>query len=116
MKSKRRRQFGPDGMPVSSSLMSVGDILKSMVKKSPLGLKMRQALIWEDWEQIAGPTLAPHGRPHGIKKKTLEIEVDSSVWMNRYAYYKWDIIKRINSRFRRELISDIFILLTPDGK
>lgn len=86
------------------------------MKKSPMGLKLRQAQIWEHWAEIAGPVLAAHGRPHAIKKRTLEIEVDSSVWMNKYAYHKWDIIKRINMRYRREMISDIFFILTPEGK
>ena len=49
-----------------------------------------------------------------IKDKTLVVEVDSSVWMNRYAYYKWDILKRVNRMYGQEMISDIFIILTPE--
>lgn len=63
---------------------------------------------------MAGPHLYEHGRPVTVKENTLYIEADSPVWMHKFAYYKWDIIKRINRLARRELISDIFIQLTPD--
>jgi predicted nucleic acid-binding Zn ribbon protein len=95
---------------------SVGDILKSLVRKTNLGKKIEQARIWTEWADLAGPALAEHGRPHAVKDNTLIIEVDSTVWMNRYAYYKWDILKRINRLFKREIISDIYILLTPDAE
>jgi len=95
---------------------SVGDILKSLVRNTDLGKKMEQARIWSEWANLAGPSLAEHGRPHAVKDQTLIIEVDSTVWMNRYAYYKWDILKRINRLFGREIISDIYVLLTPDSE
>ena len=93
---------------------SVGEILAVLTKKSPLGKKLQQARIWEWWPEIAGAHLHEHGRPHSVKDGTLSIEVDSTVWMNKYAYYKWDILKRINRMAGEELVSDIFLMLTPD--
>lgn len=93
---------------------SIGDILAKMVKKSPLGKKLRQAEIWDRWPELAGAELCDHGRPFAIRDKTLIVEADSTVWMNRYSYHKWDILKRVNLLARQELISDIFVTLTPD--
>lgn len=93
---------------------SVGEILAGLMRKTGLGKQMDQARIWDQWEDLAGPHLAPHGRPHAVRDNTLLVEVDGAVWMNKYAYHKWDILKRINALFKRELISDIFIMLTPD--
>ena len=93
---------------------SVGDILAKLVKTTPLGRQIEEAHIWTWWPDIAGPALAGHGRPHAVHDGKLTIEVDSTVWMNKFAYHKWDILKRINRRARHELISDIFLLLTPD--
>jgi len=93
----------------------VGEILKSLVQKTGLGKKMEQSRIWNEWTNLAGASLAEHGRPHGIKDQTLVVEVDSTVWMNRYAYHKWDILMRINRMYGREMVSDIYILLTPDS-
>jgi len=93
---------------------SVGDILAGLLAKSDIGKKLDQARIWEQWPQLAGEHLHTHGRPHAIKDRTLVVEVDGSVWMNRYAYYKWDILKRVNRMYGEEMISDIFIILTPE--
>jgi len=112
----RRRAVAPDGTLVSARPASVGDILKALVRKTPLGQQLQQAQIWDKWEEIAGEKLAAHGRPHSIKGKTLMIEVDSSVWMNFFSYNKWEILKRINQGRKRELVSDIFILLTPEAE
>jgi len=95
---------------------SVGDILSKLTVKSPLGKKLRQARIWDQWEDLAGPRLAPHGRPYAVRNKTLFIEVDSTVWMNRFSYSRWDILQRINLLYKRELISDIFVMLSPEAE
>lgn len=94
----------------------IGDILAGMVRKTDLGKKLDQARIWDEWAQVAGGALHEHGRPHAIKDGTLVIEVDSTVWMNRYAYQKWHILKRVNRLTGKELVKDIFIMLTPDGE
>jgi predicted nucleic acid-binding Zn ribbon protein len=98
----------------SSKPQSVGEILARLVKKTGLGRRLEQAKIWEHWPEIAGPSLYAHGRPHSIKDKTLTVEVDSTVWMNKYAYFKWDILKRANLLAGKELVSDVFFVLAPD--
>jgi hypothetical protein len=46
----------------------------------------------------------------------LRIEVDSAVWMHKINYRKWQILKRINRMARKELVSDIYIVLIADGE
>lgn len=99
-----------------SNPKSVGDILAGLARKTDLGVKLAQARIWDEWAQVAGAALHEHGRPHAIKDGTLIVEVDSTVWMNRYAYQKWYILKRANRLTGKELVKDIFIMLTPDGE
>jgi predicted nucleic acid-binding Zn ribbon protein len=93
---------------------SVGEILARLLQKTALGTRLEQARIWEQWPEVAGPVLCEHGRPRAVRDKTLIVEVDSTVWMNRFAYSKWDLLKRVNLAARKELISDIFLVLTPD--
>ena len=98
----------------SSKPQSVGEILAKLAKKSGLGKQLEQAKIWEHWPDIAGASLRTHGRPQSVKDKTLIIEVDSAVWMNKYAYFKWEILKRVNRLAGKELISDVFFVLAPE--
>jgi len=95
--------------------MGIGDVLSQMKKKSRLGKQLSQAQIWERWPELAGQHLCGHGHPHTIKENILYVEAYSPVWMNKFAYYKWDLINRINRMAGEELVSDIFILLSEDG-
>jgi predicted nucleic acid-binding Zn ribbon protein len=99
-----------------TSLIAVGEVLETLKKTTQLGQQLEQAQIWERWEDLVGPELAPHARPKTIQDGTLQIEVDSTVWMNKIGYHRWKIIKRINRMARKELVSDIFLKLIPDDE
>ena len=103
------------GMPLhKKGPESVGKILSQLKKDTELGKQLEQAQIWERWPELAGERYSAHGRPERIKEATLHIEVDSAVWMHRFAFVKWDIIKRVNRLAGCELISDIFISFASD--
>ena len=92
-------------------LESTGDILDGLIRKTELGAVFKQARIWEEWDELAGPKLAPHVRPVSIKDKVLRVEADSAVWMHRLVYRKWTLIRRVNRMARQELINDVFVAL-----
>lgn len=93
---------------------SIGDILAKMTRQTSLGLNLEQAKIWEHWPELAGEHLAPHCNPHNIKDGQLRITVESTVWMHKISYIKWDLIRRINRMAGKELVSDIFFRLASD--
>jgi len=97
-----------------SDLTPVSSILEELKKAGPLKEHLEQARIWAQWPQIAGPKLCAHGQPLQIKKKQLRVEVDSAVWMHRYAFRKAEIIRRVNQIARRELVTDLFLLLADE--
>lgn len=95
----------------------LGDILATAKQTTALGRLLDQAQIWEQWPALAGQRLAPHGHPVGFRRKhpgVLVIAAESPVWVHRFAYKKWDIIRRINRMARGELVSDIFVTLEDD--
>lgn len=94
-------------------ITSAGEILERLKKSSNLGQQLEQARIWERWPEVAG-SLAAHGMPRHIRKNVLTIEVDSPVWMHKYAYRKWDLIARINRMAGHELVHDVFLKLREE--
>jgi hypothetical protein len=92
----------------------VGDILASLTKSTPLGRRLKEAQIWQEWPSLAGKRLCAHGNPVVVKDKTLHIEAYSPVWVSKFAYFKWDIIGRVNRMAGQELISDVFVTLAGD--
>ncbi|MCF6283943.1 MAG: DUF721 domain-containing protein [Candidatus Hydrogenedentes bacterium] len=99
-----------------SKLEGVGNILAKMKATTELGKHLEHAEIWEHWPDIVGEAVAKHARPKSIKDLQLRIEVDSAVWMHKINYRKWQILKRINKLARKELVSDIYIVLLADGE
>lgn len=94
---------------------NISDILDSMINSTQLGEHLEHARIWKHWPELAGYDLGLHGRPKDIRDGQLRVEVDSAVWMHRYALKKFEIIKRINRFAGKELISDIFVILYDDS-
>ena len=92
-------------------LVGIAEILSQLKKDTKLGENLEQAVIWERWPDIVGPKLMLHGRPQTVKEGQLRIEVDSAVWMHKYTYRKWEIIKRINTLARKKLVSEVFLVL-----
>ena len=95
---------------------SAADILKNLIATTPLGRVFEQAQIWDNWPEIAGAVLAAHGRPKDLREQRLRVIVDSAVWMHKYSYCKWEIIRRINRMAGKELVSDLFFLLADDAE
>lgn len=98
----------------TSQPTGVGDILAGLTKSTPLGKRLKEAQIWEQWPSLAGKRLCTHGHPVVVKDKTLHVEAYSPVWVSKFAYFKWDIIGRVNRMAGQELISDIYVTLAGD--
>lgn len=92
----------------------VGDILQSLKQSTHLGRQLDEAKIWEHWPEVAGEQLMPHGRPLSVKDGRLTIEVDSAVWMHKYAYETARLTDRINTMLGHAVITDIFLTLFED--
>lgn len=94
----------------------IADILESLKGASALGRNLEEAKIWERWPDLAGMDFMPHGRPLGVRDGMLIIEVDSAVWMHKFAYIKRDLVRRINRMLGRDLVTEIHLTLTEDEK
>ena len=110
MKRKRpTKRTGRRGNPTK-----VGKVLGQIADGTDLGRHLEFAQIWERWSDIAGKHLSQHGQPRGVRDNVLHVEAASPVWMHKFAYKKWDIIRRINYMAGHELVSDLFIALADE--
>lgn len=98
----------------SNDPIKAGDVLAKLVKTGPIAKSLEHAQVWEHWEEIVGKQMAPHCKPVWVRDMTLRIEADSAVHMNKLSYRQWDIIKRVNRIAKKELISDIYIVLMEE--
>lgn len=97
-------------------LEGVSEILESLKQSSTLGRNLEEAQIWQRWPELAGMDFMAHGRPLGVRDGMLIIEVDSAVWMHKFAYTKRRLMRRINQAIGRDLVTEIYLTLTEDEK
>jgi predicted nucleic acid-binding Zn ribbon protein len=90
---------------------SVGSVLPRVLK----GLKLDKVLAAQPavdlWPQIAGPKTAEHTRAVEVDGKTLVIVVDGPAWMTQLRFLKPQLIKKIDGRMGKGLITDLRFVL-----
>ncbi len=83
----------------------VADLLPALVKKLGLTQRRADAEVLRAWNQLVDPNIAAHAQPAGIRKGTLFVKVDSSVWLSEIVRYRRrEILERLQSCFGRERI------------
>jgi len=90
---------------------SVGSVLPRVLK----GLKLDKVLAAQpavdSWPQIAGPKTAEHTRAVEVDGKTLVVVVDSPAWMVQLRFLKPQLLKKIEGRVGKGLITDLRFVL-----
>ena len=96
---------------------SVGSVLPRVLK----GLKLDKVLAAQPavdlWPQIAGPKTAEHTRAVEVDGKTLVIVVDGPAWITQLRFLKPQLLKKIEGRVGKGLITDVrFVLGNAESK
>lgn len=86
----------------------VGDLLKGVVARIA---EEKKELSQEDvagaWCEAAGERGGKHGKPVSLHRKVLRIRVDSSAWLQQFALNKRKILKKLQTHFGKDKITDI---------
>ena len=70
--------------------------------------RLSEAEIMKVWNNLLDPNLAAHAQPTGLRKGTLFVTVDSSVWLSEIVRYRRkDILERLQHSFGPEFIKRI---------
>ena len=87
-----------------SAARSLADIAQRVLKKE---LQL-DAQVVKAWNDLIDPTLVAHAQPVGLRKGTLFVNVDNSVWLSEIVRYRRrEILERLQHSFGRELIVKI---------
>ncbi len=104
----RRVDLAPLEKAGHMAAIPVGDLLPALVKKLGLTQRRAEAELLKAWNSLVDPNIAAHAQPAGVRKGTLFVKVDSSVWLSEIVRYRRrEILERLQSCFGRELIARI---------
>lgn len=84
------------------------DLVDHALKTLRLDQRSSESQILKAWHHLIDPTLTAHAQPVGIRKGTLFVNVDNSVWLSEIVRYRrQEILERLQACFGKEMIQRI---------
>jgi predicted nucleic acid-binding Zn ribbon protein len=83
-------------------------ILPKVLAELRMDRRRSEAEVVKVWNHLLDPNIVAHAQPTGLRKGTLFVTVDSSVWLSEIVRYRRkEILDRLHHSFGRELIARI---------
>ncbi|HEX4264916.1 MAG TPA: DUF721 domain-containing protein [Verrucomicrobiae bacterium] len=100
---------GTDLAPVeiarTNRIKSAGTVLPSLLKDLRIDSRQSEVEIVKVWNSLIDPTIVAHAQPVGLRKGTLFVTVDTSVWLAEIVRYRRkEILDRLQHSFGRDVI------------
>ena len=85
-----------------------GDLLPGMMAGLRIEDRRAEAEVVKVWNSLIDPDIVAHAQPTGVRKGTLFVIVDTSVWLSEIVRYRRkEILDRLQHSFGREMIQRI---------
>jgi predicted nucleic acid-binding Zn ribbon protein len=83
-------------------------VLPQVLSELRIDRRRSEAEILKVWNRLLDPLIVAHSQPTGLRKGTLFVTVDSSVWLSEIVRYRRkEILERLQHSFGRDLIAKI---------
>jgi hypothetical protein len=82
-------------------------VIREFVEVFRLKNKLNQYKLIDKWEPVVGKMIAKHTKGLYINRKTLYVEMDSSIVRNEVYLLKSKIIEELNKGFGETIIENI---------
>jgi predicted nucleic acid-binding Zn ribbon protein len=82
--------------------------LPKIMKEFRIDTRRAEAEVVKVWNSLIDPNIVAHAQPAGVRKGTLFVTVDSSVWLSEIVRYRRkEILDRLQHSFGRNVIQKI---------
>lgn len=103
-----RLDYTPLELARAVAAKPVSEVLGRLTANLRLDQRRAEIEILKVWNHLLDPTLVAHAQPVGLRKGTLFVNVDSSVWLSEIVRYRrHEILERLQHSFGRDLIRRI---------
>jgi len=90
------------------SAQAVKALMPTVLKELGLERRCAETEVIKVWNHLLDPNIVAHAQPTGLRKGTLFVQVDSSVWLNEIVRYRRrEILERLQHSFGKDLITRI---------
>ena len=92
----------------ASRAKPVGTVLPGVLSELRIDRRQAEAEVLKVWNSALDPNITAHAQPTGLRKGTLFVAVDSSVWLSELVRYRRkEILDRLQHSFGRDVIAKI---------
>jgi predicted nucleic acid-binding Zn ribbon protein len=92
----------------ASRAQASGTLMPKVLADLGLDRRRSEAEVFKVWNHLLDPLIVAHAQPTGLRKGTLFVTVDSSVWLSEIVRYRRkEILERLQHSFGRDLIAKI---------
>lgn len=91
----------------SAAPRRIGTLIPSLLEELGLSRRLREYEVLEKWPEIVGGKIARVTAAERLHEGKLWIRVSHSAWRNELQFMKREIIEKINTSFREEIVRDI---------
>lgn len=86
----------------------VGDVMSRVLTDMRIDSRRAEAEVVKVWNSLIDPNIVAHAQPAGLRKGTLFVTVDSSVWLSEIVRYRRkEVLDRLQHSFGRNVIQKI---------
>jgi hypothetical protein len=86
----------------------IAELTARVLQGMGLDRKRSEAEIVRVWNQLLDPTITAHAQPTGIRRGTVFVSVDSSVWLDEIVRYRYrEILEQLQTSFGTDLVTRI---------
>jgi predicted nucleic acid-binding Zn ribbon protein len=92
----------------ANRVQSAGSVMPGILKDLRIEGRRAEVEIVKVWNSLIDPNIVAHAQPVGLRKGTLFVTVDSSVWLAEIVRYRRkEILDRLQHSFGRDVIARI---------
>jgi predicted nucleic acid-binding Zn ribbon protein len=92
----------------TTRVQTMGTLMPSVLSGLRMDARRAEAEVVKVWNNLLDPIIIAHAQPTGIRKGTLFVTVDSSVWLSEIVRYRRkEILTRLQHSFGRDFIARI---------
>lgn len=89
------------------SIEHIGKLLTGAYVGSVFGSRLQDLLIWQNWQQAVGASIASHTRPLRIYGGQLTVVVANAAWMQQLNFMKEELLQKLNKTLGHEQVKSI---------
>ena len=92
---------------------SLAEIISKMMKDQKLESRLEQLDVIDVWNELIDNSLKKYIIDSNVKGGVLNIKLNSAALRNEISYQKTDIIKKINEKIGKNIITDLKLKYLP---